>query len=170
MKQNLLTALVAALVASLVATLALLLVGNQSAESLGAQLGITRYPNSGIAARFLTISTTAGTATAGADGSFTVSGVTTLNGETTLGNCGTATFNPGAIATSTLAAATTTDIALPGAALGDVCLASLTSATSTFAQVTCNISGTATATLQLVNLDVTALDLATGTAKVCYFD
>lgn len=90
--------------------------------------------------------------------------------EVTLSNCGTKTFNPGSIATSTLAAATSTDIALAGAALGDVCFGSLTSATTTDAQITCVVTQTATATLSLVNLGAAAVDYATGTAKVCYFD
>lgn len=94
----------------------------------------------------------------------------TFSGEVTLGNCGTASWNPSSIATSTLASVATTSIALTGAALGDVCLASLTSATSSDAQVTCVINSAATSTIQIVNLGASALDLATGTAKVCYFD
>lgn len=90
--------------------------------------------------------------------------------DVTLGTCATATWNPGSVATNTLAAVTSTDIALSGAAVGDVCLAALTSATTTDAQLTCTITGAATGTIQLVNLGTGALDLATGTASVCYFN
>ncbi len=83
-------------------------------------------------------------------------------------SCATATWNPGSVATSTLAAVTSTNVALTGAVLGDLCLGSLTSATTSDAQVQCNITGTATATISLTNVGAAALDLATGTAKVCY--
>ena len=139
------------------------LVGNQSADTLGASGGITRFPNGGIAARYLKLTTSANTATAGTAGTFSVGGGTEID----LYRCGTATWNPGSIATSTFAQATTTDIAITGAALGDVCIASLTSSTSTLAQLTCAITATATSTIQLVNLGEVALDLASGTARVC---
>ena len=140
------------------------LVGNQSADNaLGAVLGITRYPNSGIAARYLKVSTTAGTASAGTDGTFSIGGGTEID----LYKCATATWNPGSIATSTLAAATSTDIALSGAVLGDLCIGSLNSATTTAAQVTCAVTATGTTTIQLVNLSETAVDYATGTARTC---
>lgn len=105
-------------------------------------------------------------------GNLTTSGTVTLNGETTLGNCATATWNPGSLASSSIDGIneTSTDIALSGSALGDVCFGSLTSATSTSAVFLCNISGTATGTLTLLNTGTGALDLVTGTAKVCYFD
>ena len=169
-----------ALVAAIVVFLSLRLVGD---TTLGA-IGKTRFPNSGLAARSLTASTSTNP-TVGADGTLTVTGattlsgavthqgITTLTGETTLGNCGTATWNPGNLAaTSTLSgAATTTDIAVAGAAMGDTCFGSLDSATSSAATFHCNISGNATATLTLINTGYnTALDLVTGTAKVCYFD
>ena len=54
---------------------------NKSADSLGA-LGITRMPNSGMAMRYLTISTTAGTASAGTDGALSVGGTASITGET----------------------------------------------------------------------------------------
>ena len=140
------------------------LVGNQSADgALGASGGITRYPNGGIAARYLKLTTSAGTASAGTDGTFSVGGGTEID----LYNCATATWNPGSIATSTLAAATSTDIALSGAVLGDVCIASLTSATTTAAQLTCAVTATGTSTIQLVNISETAVDYATGTARTC---
>ena len=96
-----------------------------------------------------------------------------LDSGTTIGefNCATSTWNPGSIATSTLdgGAVTSTDIALSGSAMGDLCLASLTSATTISADVTCDITGTATSTINLYNIGASALDLATGTARVCYF-
>ncbi len=122
-------------------------------------------------------------ATFGSSGQFTISNTgaitntaaITATGGITIGSgtaidlvkCATATWNPGSIATSTLAQATSTDIALSGAVLGDICIASLSSSTSTAAQVTCAITGTATSTIQLVNIGETALDLASGTARVC---
>jgi len=83
--------------------------------------------------------------------------------------CATATFNPGSLSTSTIGNATTTDIALTGAVMGDTCAASLTSATSSALAVSCGITGTATATIEVENLGTTnaAIDPATGTAKVC---
>ena len=89
--------------------------------------------------------------------------------ETTF-SCATASWNPGSLATSTITNATSVDIALPGAVVGDLCQGSFTSATSTSIAVDCNIAATATGTMQLTNLGITnaAIDLATGTAKVCY--
>ena len=100
------------------------------------------------------------------------SGTVALNGETTLGNCGTLTWNPGSIASSSIdgISATSTDVAVAGAALGDVCIASLDSATSTSAIFSCNISATATGTITMLNTGTAALDVVTGTAKICYFD
>ena len=83
--------------------------------------------------------------------------------------CATATWNPPSVGTSTVnVAATSTDIALTGAVMGDTCTGSLTSATTSAASVNCFITGTATATIRLLNIGASALDLATGTAKVCY--
>lgn len=82
----------------------------------------------------------------------------------------TTSWNPGSVGTTSVnAAATSTDIALPGAVMGDYCFGSLTSATSSAASIHCFITGTATATLRLLNLGSTALDLATGTAKVSLY-
>jgi len=83
--------------------------------------------------------------------------------------CATATFNPGNLTTSTIGNATTTDIAVTGAVLGDKCIGSLTSATTSAIAVSCQVTGTATTTLEVENLGTTnaAIDLATGTAKVC---
>lgn len=144
----------------------LVLVGNQSAEPLVQLGGGTRFP-SGISADSTSPSSGEVRGT-----TLTITGATTLTGETTLGNCGTATWNPASLASSSVDGINeaSTDIALTGAALGDVCFGSLDSATSTSAVFLCNISGTATGTITLLNTGTGALDLATGTAKVCYFD
>lgn len=82
--------------------------------------------------------------------------------------CATATWNPASAGTSSVnAAIVSTDITLPGAVMGDSCLGSLTSATSSNASISCFITGTATATIRMLNIGTGALDLATGTAKVC---
>lgn len=117
---------------------------------------------------------------AGTTGQFQInnSGAITTSGGLTIGSSGTAvtnykcasaTWDPPSLGTSTVAgAATSTDIALSGAALGDECAAGLTSATSTFARVNCVISATGTSTIQLLNASTGALDLGSGTAEVCY--
>ena len=53
------------------------LVGNQSAEFLGGAIGITRYPNSGMAARGLYIGTSLPTSIT--DGNITLAGTTTVS-------------------------------------------------------------------------------------------
>lgn len=84
-------------------------------------------------------------------------------------NCVTATWNPASTAgTSVSSSDTSVDIPIPGAVMGDTCVGSLTSATTSAAQIECNITGTATATISEVNTSGGALDLATGTAKACY--
>ena len=102
----------------------------------------------------------------------TTGGMTVGSSGTKVSNfqCATATWNPGALGTSTISNATSVDIALPGAVVGDLCSGSLTSATSTAIAVDCSVAQTATGTLQLTNLGTTnaSIDLATGTAKVCY--
>lgn len=92
--------------------------------------------------------------------------------EITLNNCGTATWNPGSLASSSVdgVSATTTNVTVTGLALGDSCIGSLSSATSTAALFSCNVSAANTGTVTLINTGSVALDLATGTAKVCYFD
>lgn len=91
------------------------LVGNNQSGQFGAPIGvssITRYPNSGLAARFMYIGTTMPT-TAQTDGSListgaaTLSGTNTLSGATTLSATTTATgfaqvSNPLGSASSTL--------------------------------------------------------------------
>ncbi|MDI6820935.1 MAG: hypothetical protein QMD65_02025 [Patescibacteria group bacterium] len=85
--------------------------------------------------------------------------------------CNTATWNPGSIATSTLngATVTSTNIALTGAQMGNGCIGSLSSATTTGAMIDCGITAAAVGTVYLTNVSASALDLATGTAKICYW-
>lgn len=112
---------------------------------------------------------------------FTVTGTTALAGLTnsstmTVGGgtaitehaCATATWNPASIATSTLAAVTSTTITLTGAAMGDTCEGALSSATTTDIIVSCGVTGTASGSIFLTNVGASAVDLATGTARVCY--
>lgn len=82
--------------------------------------------------------------------------------------CNTASWNPASIGSTTSSVSST--ITLTGAELGDLCLASLSSATSTQAVLSCNIWAANTAQIQLDNNSATALDVPTGTARVCYFD
>ena len=85
-KLIILAALVAGLVAGAVSLIGLSLVGNQLADSqnLGAATtaGITRYPNSGLAARFLNIGQSVGTSTALADGAIRTDGSITVSSGT----------------------------------------------------------------------------------------
>jgi len=112
----------------------------------------------------------------GGQGQFSIdtNGVTTLASTTVGGsltysaNCATATWNPASIGPYGSATSTTsTIITLPGAVLGSLCEGSLTSATSTAADFACDVNGAASATLNLYNTGGSALDLATGTARVC---
>lgn len=114
--------------------------------------------------------------TLGSDGSLTVVGMTNSSG-TTIGSgtliskykCVTATWNPGSLGTSSVTlAATTTDIALSGAVTGDLCLGSLTTATTSAAGISCVITASGTSTIRAINYGTGALDLDSGTAKVCY--
>lgn len=106
-------------------------------------------------------------------GASTHTGASTFSSLITYGSssaCATSSWNPGSIATSTITNSTSTDIVLSGSVMGDFCVGSLTSATSSAIRVKCDISGAATATISITNLGTTnaAIDLATGTAKVCY--
>lgn len=83
--------------------------------------------------------------------------------------CATATYHPGTLGPYNSATSTTsTNIGLTGSVMGDFCFGSLTSATSSAADVACDITSNGTATLQLYNDGTSALTLATGTAKVCF--
>lgn len=104
-------------------------------------------------------------------GSVTNSGAATIGGGTSISKyqCAMATWNPPSLATSTPnGAATSTDIALSGAVLGDLCVASLTTATTSAVSVNCNISATGTSTIRVINTSLGNVDLDSGTAKVCY--
>lgn len=165
-KQLLITAIVAAIVASLVVLIGIRLVGDQSAE-FGAS-GISRYPNSGIAAKYLKVTATPGTATAGSDGGLTIGSGGT---EMTKYLCATVSWNPPSVASSgnPLTNATSTSITLTGAVLGDICKATLSSNTSTLAHsLTCNIQIADTAYATYANLSATAIDNVTGTLKACF--
>ncbi len=179
LKQTIITSVIAALVALLVCFVCFVLVGNQSADNIFGALGITRMPNSGMAMRYLIISTTAGTATAGADGTFSATGTTTVGGlqidsGSTIQamNCATlTTWNPASLATL---ATTTQGIALQGALIGDICKASISSSTTAEVQVTCSITASAasasaygTSSILITNQG-TAVNFATSTLRTCY--
>lgn len=109
------------------------------------------------------------------DGRLAQTASSSFSGEITLGNCGSITWNPGSVASSGNSIvgthSTSTQVSVPGAALGDVCLTSLSSATSSGKyQLGCYLDQAATATVTLVNSNGAAIDFATGTLKVCYFD
>jgi hypothetical protein len=112
-----------------------------------------------------------GTQRISSTGAFTPLSLKLPSGATLLEHgCNTATWNPPSLGTSSVTlAATSTDIVLTGAALGDICVASLTTATTTAAGINCTITQNATATIRAVNYGTTALDLDSGTARVCYF-
>lgn len=141
------------------------LVGGQSVHDV-AGAGITRYPNSGIVARYLKVST-ATPQTAGTDGTFSIGGGTEIQKYA----CSSVTWNPGSLTTSTITNATSVDLAVSGVVLGDLCHASLDSATSTSLGVGCSIAANGTGTITLSNRGFTnaAIDAATGTAKFCYW-
>lgn len=81
--------------------------------------------------------------------------------------CVTASWNPPALGTTTPSNVTSTDIVNTNAVLGDLCSASLTSATTSGAGVNCLVTANGTTTLRLSNSSGVSLDLATGTAKTC---
>lgn len=150
----------------------LMLVGNQSAQTFGAALGITRYPNSGIAARFIAISTTAGTATAGTDGSLSVGGGSSI---TVLQKCTSFTYNPSTFSSSTDA---TTTVAIAGPVVGDTLVATFATTTSgqdwhvRMPQLSA-AGATASATIAFAPVIgspayFNGLNLATSTLSVCY--
>lgn len=102
---KLITKLALAFVAgAIVVVVGFVLVGNQSGEVFGATVGVTRYPNSGIVARCLNITTSAGTATACTDGSATFTGATSITGASTV----TGSFTIDAIGSGVLIASGTT--------------------------------------------------------------
>jgi hypothetical protein len=93
-----------------------------------------------------------------------------LDGETTLTNCTSQTWDPGAVGSTTVA---TVDVAMPsGYATGDLLVAGMNASTSYLAW---NVvaSGTGYATVILWQPDgdyATNIDLGSRTLKTCYFD
>lgn len=82
-------------------------------------------------------------------------------------NCGTATWNPASITSST-DSYTTTSVTVSGATAGDVSLVSLASVTSTnLWKLTSKVIGTDT--VQVTMTAQGAVDLTTTTAKACVF-
>ena len=72
-------------------------------------------------------------------------------------------------------ATTTQDIAVLGATIGDVCVASIASSTTAEVQATCSITASAASNSTygtssiLVTNQGTAVDFATTTLRTCYF-
>ena len=139
-----------------------LLVGNQSADSFGASGGLTRLPNGGMAMRYLKVTTSANTATAGTDGALNIGAGTDINKYL----CGTnTTFNPASITSSTDSYATTS-VTVAGAAIGDVVLVTLSTASSSDIW---SVDGKITTAGQ-VNVMLTAnatINMTTTTVKAC---
>ena len=89
-------------------------------------------------------------------------------------SCGTGTYTFGSVASSGNATtglnATTTQLNVTGAAVGDLCLVSFSQATATGKYgFGCYFDAATTSTVQLVNFDSAAIQFATGTLRVCYF-
>lgn len=164
MNQTLKTILISALVAVVVVVGFVLLVGKQSGETnLGAAVGINRYPNSGVVARYFKIST-ATPQTAGTDGTFKVgaSGTDISNYQ-----CATATWNPGVINSTTTA---TTTVSLSGAVVGNLALGTFSAVSSSdvwIAEAKVTETGTTTIFLRALPTQTADLNLVTSTAKVC---
>ena len=82
-------------------------------------------------------------------------------------NCDTASWNPDALSSST---APQLDIANAGAALGDACIASFSSPTSTLEWVAvCSVTSAGTSTISLATLGDSVTNLTSATARVCTF-
>ncbi len=111
-------------------------------------------------------------------GTFAVTGATTLTGETTLGNCGTASYTiPALSPTFSQVGATTatTSVTVTGSALGDVALVSNNSSTQALAfygvSQSAVISAAGTAVVMFTNGSIaTSTAVQTSTITVCYFD
>ena len=82
MNKTLKTVLISVGATVVVMLLAFWLIGNQSADTFGASIGINRYPNSGIAARAGYFGSTIPSSLT--DGSFSADGTVTLSGTNTL--------------------------------------------------------------------------------------
>ncbi len=89
------------------------------------------------------------------------------NTEVTARSCTSlANFNFASLAS---VSSTVTGFSMTGQAVADLCEVSLSSDTSTVAHtLSCNFPTTASTTITLFNGNTAALDLATGTLKVCY--
>ncbi len=139
---------------------------SQSADNMGA-IGNNRFPNSGLAARSLYIGGSVATTTL-TDGTASIGALQLDSGSTIIEHsCATlTTWNPGNLITN---ATTTQDISLSGAAIGDLCVASLASSSVAAAvDVGCQVSGAGTSTVTVQNLDV-AVNFTTSTLRTCYF-
>ena len=103
-------------------------------------------------------------------------GAVTLSAETTLGNCGTATYTLGVLAgfstASSSATLATTTVAVTGAAIGDVALASFATSSVPDVSISATITGAGSSTVAFQNLGPTNLPARTSSATitVCYFD
>lgn len=111
-------------------------------------------------------------------GTATLTGATTLTGASILGSggtaisfykCGTATWNPVSIGSTTTALASTS-VTVGGAALGDVAIVSISNSTSSeLWRITAKVTAASTTQVMLTSLSADALDLTTTTVKVCVF-
>ena len=111
-------------------------------------------------------------------GAATFSGTVALNGETTLGDCGTASYTIPALSPlkSTVGAQyTSTTVTVTGAALGDVALISNNSSTNALSEYgissRAEISTANTAVVMFYNVtQTTSTAVTTSTLTVCYFN
>lgn len=166
--ENIKLVIISAVISALVSSLTFVgfsLVGDS--DQLGA-IGNNRFPNSGIAARSLNISTTPNSATL-TDGTATFANLQIDSGSTIAEHsCNTAAWDPGAVSSSTVA---TTTVTLTGAALGDIAVVSFDSATSTEQwNINAKITGAGTSTVTMFAGDVNdTVNITTSTLRVCYF-
>lgn len=110
-------------------------------------------------------------------GNLAVTGTTSLTGETTLGNCGTASYTIPALGprNGTGAGYATTSVTVTGAALGDHALISHSTTTQALAVYgvvsVAQVTAADTATVSFFNPTLTtSTAITTSTLKVCYFD
>jgi Tfp pilus assembly major pilin PilA len=86
-------------------------------------------------------------------------------------SCATATWDPPALTTSgvPLTSAVSLALTLPGAAVGDVCFASHTTATTTVpVSITCRIDAASSSVITVANNSSSSYDIISGTAKACF--
>lgn len=150
----------AALVALIVVSVAFWLVGSQSGQSFGADIGITAYPHSGLAARFIEVSTSTNPQVI-TDGTLSIGG----GSVTILRSCVTSTWNPSAVSSTTLAS---TSVYLPNALLGDDIGGTITTSTQgLLLKASLLTNTTATIVLSAPSGLVGSIDIATTTLEVC---